>query len=230
MSRIGKRIVLCLSDDLFIVMHLMIAGRLRWRPPGEAVPKKLGLCAFDFPNGTLLFTEAGTTKRASLYVVRGMEGLVDFDRGGIEPLDASLSEFKTALRRENRTLKRALTDPRLVSGIGNAYSDEILFSAGLSPVKLTSSLSDAELKRLHGATRSTLIEWTDRLRAEAEDGFPEKVTAFREEWRCMVATANRARGAARGCAGSVMRRTSATTAPRVRPEESSWPIGGCPGS
>lgn len=180
-GRIGKRIVLSLAGDLHLVIHLMIAGRLRWRPPGTLVPKKLGLLAFDFPSGSVLFTEAGTKKRASLHVVSGGDGLVDFDRGGVEPLEASLFEFRGALTRENRTLKRALTDPRLVSGIGNAYSDEILFAAKLSPVKLTSTLSDAEITRLYTATKRTLEEWTDRLRAEAGQGFPEKVTAFHDE-------------------------------------------------
>jgi formamidopyrimidine-DNA glycosylase len=181
MSRIGKRIVFGFSGDVYMVIHLMIAGRFRWRPPGTAVPKKLGLAAFDFPNGTLLFTEAGTKKRASIHLVSGKAALEDFDRGGIEPLTATYETFKAALTRENRTLKRALTDPRLVSGIGNAYSDEILFAARLSPVKLTSSLSDDEIERLLASTKKILVEWTDRLREEAGNGFPEKVTAFHDE-------------------------------------------------
>jgi formamidopyrimidine-DNA glycosylase len=180
-GRIGKRIVISLEGDLHVVIHLMIAGRLRWRPPGTAIPKKLGLLAFDFASGSVLFTEAGTKKRASLHVVSGRAALADFDRGGIEPLDSSLAEFQAALTRENRTLKRALTDPRLVSGIGNAYSDEILFAARLSPVKLTSTLSADDFRRLHAATKTTLVKWTDRLREEAGQGFPEKVTAFHEE-------------------------------------------------
>jgi formamidopyrimidine-DNA glycosylase len=180
-SRLGKRIVLELEGDLFVVVHLMVAGRLRWRPAGAALPGRVGQAAFDFPEGTLLLTEASTKKRASLHVLRGREALADFDRGGIEPLEATLGEFADALRRENHTLKRSLTDPRLFSGIGNAYSDEILFWACLSPVKRTSSLDDGEIERLFVATRHTLRAWTRFLRAELRGEFPEKVTAFREE-------------------------------------------------
>ena len=179
-ERLGKRIVLALESDLFLVVHLMIAGRLRWREHGAALPGKLGLCAFDFENGALILTEAGTTRRASLHVVRGRQALAALDRGGIEPLGATKEQLRAALLRESRTLKRALTDPRLISGIGNAYSDEILFRARLSPVKRTGQLDDAEIGRLYAAVRETLVEWTERLRAEAAGGFPEKVTAFRE--------------------------------------------------
>lgn len=179
--RIGKRLVLAFEGDLFLVIHLMIAGRLLWKERGAAIPKRLGLAAFDFDSGTVLFTEAGTTKRASLHVVRGEAALAPFSRGGVEPLTASLAEFKDALVRENHTLKRSLTDPRLFSGVGNAYSDEILFLAKLSPVKLTSRLTDPEIRALYDACRASLTEWVERLREDAGDGFPVKVTAFREE-------------------------------------------------
>ena len=179
--RMGKRIVLELEDDLFLVIHLMIAGRLRWLPAGAKVPGKLGLAAFDFPNGTLILTEAGSKRRASLWLVRGEESLGQFERGGLELLDATLAEFTERLTRENHTLKRSLTDPRLFSGIGNAYSDEILHRAKLSPVKHTRRLSEEETARLFDATRTVLVEWTDRLRREAANDFPAKVTAFREE-------------------------------------------------
>jgi len=179
--RMGKRIVLELEDDLFLVIHLMIAGRLRWVAAGAKVPGKLGLAAFDFPNGTLILTEAGSKRRASLWLVRGEAGLDQFDRGGLEVLDANVEEFAERLKRENHTLKRSLTDPRLFSGIGNAYSDEILHRAQLSPVKHTSRLTEDEIARLFEATRSVLIEWTDRLRQESANDFPGKVTAFREE-------------------------------------------------
>jgi formamidopyrimidine-DNA glycosylase len=179
--RLGKRIVIGLEGELSLVIHLMIAGRLRWRPKGAAIHRKLGLCAFDFSAGTLLLTEASTKKRASLHLVRGAAGLAAFDRGGLEVLEADLGAFGAALRRENHTLKRALTDPRLLSGIGNAYSDEILHAAQLSPARLTSQLDDAEVARLYDSTREVLALWTDRLRAEVGEGsFPEKVTAFRE--------------------------------------------------
>jgi formamidopyrimidine-DNA glycosylase len=180
LRRIGKRIVVGLEDDLILVLHLMIAGRLRWRPPGAKIPGKVGHVAFDFPRGTLLLTEASTRKRASLHVVRGEAALREHDPGGIEPLDATLAAFRAALLRENHTLKRALTDPRLFSGIGNAYSDEILHRARLSPLALTRRLVEEEVARLHAATGETLALWIERLRAEAGDAFPEKVTAFRE--------------------------------------------------
>ncbi|WP_420613571.1 Fpg/Nei family DNA glycosylase [Candidatus Spongiisocius sp.] len=179
--RMGKRLVLELEDDLFMVFHLMVAGRFRWRKRGQAVPKKVGHAAFDFPNGTLVLTEQGSRKRASLHVHRGADALAEHERGGLEPLEATPEAFAEALRRQNRTLKRALTDPRILSGIGNAYSDEILHRAGLSPVTLTSRLDDPAVQRLHEATVSTLTEWADRMRDEVGDGFPERVTAFRPE-------------------------------------------------
>jgi formamidopyrimidine-DNA glycosylase len=179
--RIGKRIAIGFEDDLWIVIHLMIAGRFRWLPLGAKIPGKLGLAAFDFDNGSLILTEAGSTRRASLYAVRGVESLSEIDRGGIEPLECSIEEFTKQLKRENHTLKRSLTDPTLFSGIGNAYSDEILHRARLSPLKLTSKLTDEEISRLFEATRETLHEWIDRLRKEAGDDFPKNVTAFREE-------------------------------------------------
>jgi formamidopyrimidine-DNA glycosylase len=179
--RAGKRIILALEDDLFIVIHLMIAGRFRWLAPGAKIPGKLGLAAFDFANGTLLLTEAGSKRRTSIHVVRGDEAVRAHDRGGLEVLDASLDEFKSALTRERHTLKRTLTDPHVFSGIGNAYSDEILHRARLSPVQLTTNLDDEEIARLYDATRTTLIDWIERLRAETGEGFPEKVTAFRND-------------------------------------------------
>ena len=179
--RMGKRIVLELEDDLFLVIHLMIAGRLRWVPAGAKVPGKLGLAAFDFPNGTLILTEAGSKRRASLWLVRGEKSLEQFDRGGLEVLDADIEQFTERVTRENHTLKRSLTDPRLFSGIGNSYSDEILHRAKLSPVKHTNRLTSEEIKRLFDATRAILVEWTDRLRRESGNDFPAKVTAFREE-------------------------------------------------
>ena len=178
LSRLGKRIVLGLEDDLFAVIHLMIAGRFQWRAPGTAVPRKRGHAAFDFASGTLLLTEAGTHKRASLHLVRGEAALRELDPGGIEPLEAPADLFAAAIRHENRTLKRALTDPRILSGIGNAHSDEILLRARLSPVQLTRRLSDEEVERLRAATRSSLTEWSARLIEEAGDDFPAKVTAF----------------------------------------------------
>ncbi len=180
--RVGKRIVLAFDDDRFLVIHLMIAGRLRWRAPGQkpGIGSKLLLASFTFPNGTLLFTEASSKKRASMQLVRGEEAIRALDPGGVEPLDITREVFHAALTRENHTVKRALTDPHLVSGIGNAYSDEILHAAKLSPLKLTRSLSDEEVARLHDATRATLLAWIDRLRRQTGDGFPEKVTAFHD--------------------------------------------------
>ncbi|HYL30694.1 MAG TPA: DNA-formamidopyrimidine glycosylase family protein [Gemmatimonadales bacterium] len=178
--RLGKRIVLALEGGLFVVIHLMIAGRLRWRPPGAKTPGRIGLAAFDFPAGTLLLTEAGSKRRASLHLVRDEAALAGFDRGGLEPLETSLAGFRDRLVSESHTLKRALTDPRLFSGIGNAYSDEILHRARLSPVALTRRVDDDGIERLYDAARAVLVEWTDRLRREAGDGFPEKVTAFRD--------------------------------------------------
>ena len=180
-ERLGKRIAFALDGELFAVIHLMIAGRLQWRAVGAKPVKANALADFAFPTGTLTLTEAGTKRRASLHLARGREALSDFQRGGLEPLDATLEQFAERLRAENHTVKRSLTDPRLFSGIGNAYSDEILHRARLSPVKLTNRLTDDEIARLFGATRATLVEWTDRLRAETADAFPEKVTAFRPE-------------------------------------------------
>lgn len=179
--RMGKRIVLELEEDLFLVIHLMIAGRLRWVPTGAKVPGKIGLAAFDFPNGTLILTEAGSKRRASLWLARGEQSLEQFERGGLEVLDADLAQFTARLVQENHTLKRSLTDPRLFSGIGNAYSDEILHRAKLSPVKHTRRLTEEETARLFEATKATLIEWTERLRKESANDFPMKVTAFRED-------------------------------------------------
>jgi formamidopyrimidine-DNA glycosylase len=180
LRRLGKRIAIGLEGELHLVIHLMISGRLRFREAGAAIPGKLGLAAFDFPAGTLLLTEAGTRKRASLHLVRGQAALEALDPGGLEVLDADLAAFEGTLARESHTLKRALTDPRLFSGIGNAYSDEILHRARLSPMKLSGSLDAEESSRLFGCVRETLLEWTDRLRREVGDGFPEKVTAFHD--------------------------------------------------
>ena len=181
--RIGKRIVLVFDDDVFLVMHLMIAGRLRWREPGKkpGMGPKMILASFEFEHGTLFFTEASSKKRASIQLVRAEDALRALDPGGIEPLDATLEQFHDAVTRESHTLKRALTDPHLVSGIGNAYSDEILHAARLSPLKLTRSLTDQEYLRLYDATRATLRRWVDLLREQVAGGFPEKVTAFHGE-------------------------------------------------
>jgi formamidopyrimidine-DNA glycosylase len=178
--RVGKRIAIGLESDLWLVLHLMIAGRLHWTKPGAKLPARRGLASFDFPNGSLLLTEAGSQRRASLHVVDGDVGLQSLDPGGLEVLEADLDEFSRVLTSSNHTLKRALTDPRMFSGIGNAYSDEILHRACLSPVTWTSRLSEANILALYEATRATLEEWTARLRRE-RGGFPEKVTAFREE-------------------------------------------------
>jgi formamidopyrimidine-DNA glycosylase len=179
--RLGKRIVLCFAGDLYAVIHLMIAGRLRWERRGAKPPGRIGLAAFDFPTGTLLLTEASPKKRAALHVVRGAAALAAHDAGGLEVLEARLDDFRAALRRENHTLKRALTDPRLFSGIGNAYSDEILHAARLSPVQLTGTLADAEIARLYRSTQSTLRLWVDHLRREFHGRFPGAgdITAFR---------------------------------------------------
>jgi formamidopyrimidine-DNA glycosylase len=179
--RIGKRIAIGVQGDIWLVLHLMIAGRLHWKQPGTKLAGRNALAAFDFPTGTLTLTEAGSKRRASLHVVRGEAGLYSIDPGGVEVFEADLDGFRAALTLENRTLKRALTDPRLVSGIGNAYSDEILHAAHLSPITLTHKLKPEEWKRLFAATRSTLKIWMDRLRKEAEASFPEGVTAFRPE-------------------------------------------------
>ena len=180
LRRLGKRIVMGLEGDIFLMLHLMIAGRLHWRSAGAKPPGKIGLAAFDFSSGTLVLTEAGTKRRAALYLVRGEAGLREHDPGGLEVLDADLAAFSAALARENHTLKRSLTDPGILSGIGNAYSDEILHRAKLSPVKQTRQLSSEEIARLFEATRATLLDWCDRIRAEAAGEFPEGVSAFRE--------------------------------------------------
>jgi formamidopyrimidine-DNA glycosylase len=180
LRRLGKRIVFEFDGDLFVVIHLMIAGRLRWRERGAPIPARVGLAAFDFPTGTLLFTEAGSRRQASVHVVRGEAGLTPHARAGLEVLEADLPAFAGRLLAENHTLKRALTDPHVFSGIGNAYSDEILHAAKLSPMKLTASLRDDEVRRLHEATQRTLRVWIDRLREEAKGEFPETVTAFRK--------------------------------------------------
>ena len=180
LRRIGKRIAIGVEGDLWLVLHLMIAGRLHWSPAQAKLSGRRNLAAFDFPNGSLVITEAGSKRRASLHIVTGEEGLRSLDPGGIEIFTSNLASFQAALTAENRTLKRALTDPRIVSGIGNAYSDEILHAAQLSPVTLTRKLEPNEWERLFAATRDTLALWIDRLRDEAKAGFPENVTAFRE--------------------------------------------------
>jgi formamidopyrimidine-DNA glycosylase len=179
--RVGKRIVFALEPDFFLVLHLMIAGRLHWKERGAKIPGKVGLAAFTFPTGTLTLTEAGTKKRASLHLVKGKAALDALNPHGLEVLDADLHAFRARLLQENHTLKRALTDPHLFSGIGNAYSDEILHAAKLSPLALTRKLSEAEIARLFTTMQQTLLAWTDRLRTDVGDGFPEKVTAFRPE-------------------------------------------------
>ena len=179
LRRIGKRIAIGVNGDLWLVLHLMIAGRLHWRPPGAKLAGRNSLAAFDFPDGSLVLTEAGSKRRASLHVLSGEGGLRSVDPGGVEIFDCDLNSFRAALTAENRTLKRALTDPRMVSGIGNAYSDEILHAAQLSPITLTHKLAPVEWERLFAAVRSVLTFWIDRLQAEAGTGFPEKVTAFR---------------------------------------------------
>ncbi len=180
-ERLGKRIVLALEDEIFLVIHLMIAGRFHWRPAGAKIGGKISLAAFDFDSGTLTLTEAGSKRRASLHVVRGRTGLAEFDRGGLDLFKASEDDFRARLLAGNHTLKRALTDPRAFDGIGNAFSDEILHAARLSPLKLTRRLADDEIGRLYLACRTVLSDWIDRFRADRQGGFPEKVTAFRPE-------------------------------------------------
>ncbi len=179
--RIGKQIVFSFDGDLFLIIHLMVAGRLQWKARSASIPGRIGLAAFDFPTGTLLLTEAGSKKRASVHAAHGKESLAGFNRGGMDVIGSTAGNFAEALQRENHTLKRSLTDPRLFSGIGNAYSDEILHRARLSPLKLTSRITDEEILRLHAAATSTLSEWTERLRLQAGEEFPSKVTAFRPE-------------------------------------------------
>jgi formamidopyrimidine-DNA glycosylase len=176
----GKRLVFEFEEELFLVLHLMIAGRLRWRERGATMPGKVGLAALDFPPGTLVLTEAGSKRQASIHLLRGAAGLTEFERGGLEVLESMVPEFAERLTRENHTLKRALTDPTIFSGIGNAYSDEILHAARLSPMKQTRQLTESEIARLHLAAIQTLETWIERTRAEVGEGFPEKVTAFRE--------------------------------------------------
>ena len=207
--RLGKRIVLALDAERFVVVHLMIAGRLHWKAAGARPPGRIGVAAFDFTTGTLVMTEAGTKKRAAIHLVRGEAALAEHDPGGREPLTAGLEEFRAALTAESHTLKRALTDPTIFSGIGNAYGDEILHRARLSPVKLTRALTDDEVKRLFEATRATLADWIERLRREAGGEF---------------ASASRAPTAARPCSASCTRRTRPTTARAVRPATGCLPI------
>jgi formamidopyrimidine-DNA glycosylase len=182
LHRVGKRIVFEFDEaEIYLVVHLMIAGRLRWEGPNKAIPRKVGLAAIDFEDGSLIMTEQGTHKRAGIWLFDTWDGVAELDRGGVEPLEVTLEQFASALRAENRTLKRALTDPRIFSGIGNAYSDEILWTARLSPVKRTSQLDDAEVARLHQAVVDSLTRWTDSLREEIGEGWPTKVTAFRDD-------------------------------------------------
>lgn len=180
-SRLGKRVVFVLEEDLYIVLHLMIAGRLRWKPAGHKIPGRMGLAAFDFEKATLLLTEASKKKRAALYVCRGERALTEHDPGGVEPLEIEHDDFRDALVERNHTVKRALTDPRIFSGIGNAYSDEILHRAKLSPLTWTQRLTEEQIRRLYDATQEVLSEWVARLVAQHQDDFPEKVTAFRPE-------------------------------------------------
>ncbi|HEU0033647.1 MAG TPA: DNA-formamidopyrimidine glycosylase family protein [Kofleriaceae bacterium] len=180
-ERLGKRILIGVEGDRYIVIHLMIAGRLRWKARGDKIPNKVGLAAFDFPNGSLIFTEASPKKRASLHIVAGRAALADFDRGGLDVFTASPAEFAERLRSERHTVKRSLTDPTLFDGIGNAYSDEILHAAKLSPFRMTSAMTDDEIATLHRACIHVLNLWTQRTRDEVGDGFPDKVTAFRED-------------------------------------------------
>jgi formamidopyrimidine-DNA glycosylase len=181
LQRVGKRIVFGVEGGLFLVIHLMVAGRLRWDEPGKAIPKKVGLAAIDFDPGSLILTEQGTKKRAGIWIVSGFDGVSALDRGGVEPLEVDVGEFGAALTGENRTLKRALTDPRIFSGIGNAYSDEILWAARMSPVKRTGQLTETEVGHLHRAVVESLGDWTRRLREEVGEGWPTKVTAFRDD-------------------------------------------------
>ncbi len=180
LRRMGKRIVFCLEEELFLILHLMVAGRLHWRAPGAKIPGKVGLAAFEFATGTLILTEAGSKRRTSIHLVRGEDALRLHDPGGIEVLEAGLEFFRSALLKENHTLKRALADPHLFSGIGNAYSDEILHRARLSPLKRTGQLTDDEIAQLHQSVQETLVLWTNKLRLDTGPNFPEKVTAFRE--------------------------------------------------
>src|SRR2546430_861777 len=213
LRRVGKRLVLELEGDLFLVMHLMIAGRLRWLDAGAKIPGKVGLAAFDFDSGTAVLTEVASKKRASIHLLRGEEAVREMDRGGIEPLEATLASFREALLRENHTLKRSLTDPRPFTGTGTASPDEILHRARLSPVQVTHKLDEDEIGRLYEATQTVLVEWTDRLRAETRGGFPEKVTAFREG----MAVHRRHRPPCPGCGTAGQRLAYAANETNYRP-------------
>jgi len=227
LRRLGKRIVWAMEDQIFLVFHLMIAGRFKWRKRGAKPPGKIGLASFDFPDGTLLLTEASKKQRASLHVVRGESGLAVHNPGGLDVLAADLPAFRAALQSESHTLKRALTDPRLFDGIGNAYSDEILHAAKLSPLQLTGRLSDEEIARLYDAARQTLLGWIERLRAETGSAFPEKVTAFRDGMAVHGRYKQPCPVCGSPCNGSVMPRTRRTTAPPARPAAACSPIAGC---
>ncbi len=222
--RVGKRIAVGVNGDIWLVIHLMIAGRLHWREKGAAITQKLTAAAFDFTAGTLLFTEAGSQKRASLHVVAGEEGLRSLDPGGLEVFEADLAAFQARLTESNHTLKRALTDPRLFSGIGNAYSDEILHAARLSPVTLTQRMNAAEIERLYEATRETLRLWTDRLRILAKISFPKKSLPFARAWLSTAASSNPVRYAGPKCNASAMQRMKQTTARHARRAGGCWRI------
>ena len=230
LRRIGKRIVIGLEGELFLVLHLMIAGRLRWLGPKDKPPGRITLALLEFSDGTLAFTEAGTKRRASLHLVQGEAALAQFDSGGLEVLDADLASFRAAPQAENHTLKRALTDPHIFSGIGNAYSDEILHRARLSPVALTAQLDDEQVARLYrGDARRIAAEWTERLRAEAGQNSRRRSPRSAKAWRCTAASANPARCAARRCNASSTPRTRPTTARAARPAASSSPTARCRG-
>ena len=227
LKRLGKRIAIGLEGDLWLVLHLMIAGRLHWRAPGAKLAGRNTLAAFDFDDGSLVLTEAGTKRRASLHVAEGHSGLEALDPGGIDVLSSSFDTFKAALVEENRTLKRALTDPRILSGIGNAYSDEILHAARLSPLALTRKLKEDEWARLYAATLDTLRQWTDRLVGETAAASPRKSPPFARRWRCTAATASRARAARIRCSASATPTTRRITARVARPAGSCSPIADC---
>jgi len=228
--RLGKRICLGLDNDIWLVIHLMIAGRLHWRLPAATLGARNDLAAFDFPGGTLVLTEAGSKRRASLHVLAGESALFAMDPGGIDVSAADLASFRHALSAENQTLKRALTDPHHLSGIGNAYSDEILHAAQLSPLALTHKLTTEQWQRLFAATRSTLQLWVDRLRDEAKDGFPSKSRRFAKRWPCTVNLASRVRVAALRCSASATRTMRPTIALAARPAGSCSPTAACLGS
>ena len=228
LRRMGKRIVLVLDGNLFMVLHLMIAGRLRWLGPKDKPPGRITLALLEFDNGTLAFTEAGTKRRASIHLVQGEDALRQFDMGGLEVLDADLASFGQRLKQENHTLKRALTDPHIFSGIGNAYSDEILHRAKLSPMALSANLNDEQIARLFDATRVVLNEWTQRLRRTHARSFPRRSLHFARRWRCTAASVNPARCAARRYSASCTPRTRPTTARAARPAARSLPTARYP--